>query len=172
MSGENESLKETAKEQLKSFENLLDEYLRNIGVKELKINTKEIYEVLDMNYEDLIRLDVEQCGAYAFILSRFGLYLQKDINRHNSRVKWAESNLNKLLMKDYKNYGGIYGNDHKIAALCNDNSSANTINSIYFHAKARTIELEGLVNQINLICNTLKDLQFTKRKIYDTTSKN
>ena len=75
-------------------------------------------------------------------------------------------------MKDYKNYSAIYGHNEKIAALCNDNSSASAINSIFFHAKARITELEGLVNQINLICKTLQDLQYTKRKIYDATSKN
>jgi hypothetical protein len=170
MSGQDESPAETTKQRLASFEKVLDEYKGKLGIGQITYNPIEVQECLDLSYEQLSKLTEEDCGIKAYILNRFAAYLNQENNRHQSRIEWANSNLLRLLAQTGSQYGDSYvKHEVKLAALCAGNTTAETLNQILLHAKARAHELNDVAKHISMISRDLNNLRQSKRKHYDPT---
>ncbi len=167
MSGQQDSLSETTKERLKKFEEILQTYVDGIGIGTVSYYPLEVNSCMSLTYDEILKLNEEECAAKAFVLSRFAIYIQKEFNRQQVRIKWAKTNLDGTLAKEGDKYGDKYTKyDQKLAMLCNDNSQAKTLSDIVLYAEARMLELNELSKHLTLISRTLSDMRQTKRKYY------
>jgi hypothetical protein len=164
---------ETAKDRLAKFEAILDEYLLSIGLDKIQYSNYA-FDIINKPYTLLEKMTESECGEACFTLRQYVLYLQKEKNRNNVRLKWANTELLRLLAASAGKYGDTFVKfDEKTARLAYDNVAAGVLMNIVTHATARMTEVEGITTQINLIADTLRDLQSAKRgERYDAIRKN
>lgn len=114
MSGEAKS----AKAKLTDLETDLDKYEEKLG---LIINPR-VPKYLNTTHAQMQGMSVEELEEAAFDLANYGAYLQKEMNKHTSRVNWAVANINPIVAKECNNVKAysyeerrlmvIYGNEH------------------------------------------------------------
>lgn len=156
------------KERMKKFEAILDEYQKQNGLSHILYNS-EIEGVLSLTREELSNLTAEQCGESQFLLAQYSAYLQKNYNRHNAKLKWAERELSNLVAKECHNYGDDnFMNNAKFQLILGKviygNEAAKVLNQIVNHASACVNELNDMSTKISFISKALGDLQQSKRK--------
>lgn len=167
MSGQIDLPTETTKEQLKKFEEVLQEYTNKIGIGNIPYYPQEVQDCMALTYDQILRLTEEECGAKAMILGRFAAYIQKEYNRQHVRIKWAKTKLDYLLAKEGHKYGDKYTKyELKIAMLANENNHAKTLSDIILYAEARSLELTDISKNIALISKTVSDMRQTRHKFY------
>ena len=159
MSGENKSFKD----RLKEYEAVLDQYTVKIGIAHIMYNT-EANEIMLYDADMLRGMSHEQCGEGAFILSNYATFIQMEYNRHKARVRWANTELMRIIAGTGDRYGDSYTKFELRKANCmNDDSSAQVLGSIIKHAEGRAIQLEGICDGIRDMARYLNSLQQTKR---------
>ena len=167
MSGLTDSPNETTKDRLKKFEDVLQEYTTKIGVGNIPYYPKEVEDCMALTYEEILRLTEEDCAAKALILNRFAAYIEKEYNRQQVRIRWAEKNIADMVAKEGNKYGDKFTKyDLKIAMIANENTQAKILTDIVLYAEARMLELTGVAKHITLIAKSLSDMRQTKHKYY------
>lgn len=165
MSGQTELKKHTIADQLAQFEATLNEYESKIDLIFPKCQPAIIDKAINLSQEEINVMSAEDCGLHAHTLAQYILYLQKDINRNSVRINWAKNRLNRLLGTVNDQYGDKWTKyEVKLGALCSDNSEAAALNNVILHAESRILSLTNVTMHISLICNTLSNLQTTKRQ--------
>ncbi len=167
MSGQIDSQSETTKDRLKKFEDVLQEYTTKLGVGNIPYYPKEVEDCMALTYDEILRLTEDDCGAKSLILNRFAAYIEKEFNRQNVRIKWAEKNLADIVAKEGNKYGDKFTKyELKIAMIANENNQAKTLRDIVLYAEARMLELSGIAKHITLIAKSLNDIRQSKHKYY------
>jgi len=163
MSGDAKS----AKDRLKEFEALLNEYTQKIGTYGI-VYPQDVTIILQLTKDHLRGMSPEDLGEDAFILSQYGLYLQKEKNRHSIRVDWANGELDLLIAREAGNYGMDGGKSFIKYELLRSriviaDSAAQALYQIVKHARARVTEIDQMSYQMNIMSKALIELQQTKR---------
>lgn len=142
---------------------VLDDYAKAIGINALKF-CDEVTPILELKSEELRKLDEQTAGIYAFKLAQYSAFLQKEVNRHSSKFKWANHNLNIIVGKVYNNYGDKYTKlDEKKILVINDNEVAQSLNKIILETSLRLEELSFLSTRVNTMSSILVEIQKSKR---------
>lgn len=121
MSGEVKSV--AAK--LTELESELEQYEEKIG---LTIQPR-ISKYLNVTHEEMQKMSVEELEEAAFDVANYGIYLQKEMNKHTSRIGWATSNMNPIIARECNNVKGYSYEERKLAII---------------HNNEHTIKLEGI----------------------------
>ena len=69
----------TPKDNLKKFEDILDEYVNVIGTNRLS-QTSEMTDLLGLTNAQLETMSAEECGIAAYQVGLFSSFLQREIN--------------------------------------------------------------------------------------------
>lgn len=94
----------------------------------------------------------------------YSAFLQKEVNRHSSRLKWANHNLNIIIGKVYNNYGDKWVKfDERKMLIINDNEVAKSLNKIILDSSLRLEELAFISTRVGTMSTILVELQKTKR---------
>lgn len=151
-------------EQLKKFEEILNEYEKGIGLDGLRMNPDvELY--LNLTSGQLAGMTALHCGEAAFILFQYSAFLQKEYNRQNVRRTWAENKIDMMVAKDGDQYGDKYTKwIEKRYKLISGNTAARVVNNIVLHATSRCNALHELSNRVNSMGRVLLEYQATKSR--------
>lgn len=151
------------KDQLKSLDDILDEYESTIGLP-----GKDAYPSMEKYLnptEDVSVLTAEQCGEHALALSRYSFFLQRRYNTEVARLNWAESTLNQYTGSRASEYIGEYKPvEERQALVIKNDSYATKLLKIRDHAKQRANRVFGLSQKIDNIVKSLLELQNTRRR--------
>lgn len=150
------------KSRLSSFEQTIDDYINRFLPPQKPPD--DIDKILSMSNDELARLSSEACMEYAVILAKYALYLQREINRHKSRLIWAEHNLNALIASEYDNYADdkFVKYDLVKSRICTSVDAARELNNMILHARCRIQELDQLSYKVSLISKTISSLGYEK----------
>ena len=91
---ENETL--DLPKQLEKLEKLLDEYCNE---KLFLKNVMKVEPRLDCTRYDLLLMNIQDINGWRYELTQYTLNLQKEINKHASRLSWATSQYETYLGK-------------------------------------------------------------------------
>lgn len=150
--------------QIEELIGLLDEYEGKCGLKKNLANNS-VSKYLDMDGEVLSKLTSEECGEASYSLSNYALYLQREINRQHSIVKYCDVAIDGIIGRSIDNYGTQYSKyEHKRAAAISDNDVAKELSKVRNHADIRLITMSYLPARIESIVKTLLELQQSKRR--------
>lgn len=153
----------TVDSRLKEVEAMLDAFDKSVGLSYIKFNA-DVESILQLRLEELRSLDETDCGSFSYCLAQYSSFLQKEINRHSAKLKWANHNLDIIVAKVYNNYGDKYMKaDTKRSLVINDDSYAKALNKIVLETTLRIEELSFLSSRINVQSEILRELQKTKR---------
>lgn len=164
MSGE----KKSNQDRLADFERVLNEYTDTLGFATIRYNT-DVDQILELSRAQLRGMSTEDCGESAFILAQYAVFIQKEQNRQKVRIDWAERELSDIISREASNYGfggdkGRYVKYDMIrSTVVSGNGAAKALNNIIRHAKARSLELDQISMNINIMSKCLIELQQTKR---------
>lgn len=157
-------MSKTSKEQLKDWDDLLDEYENKLGLpkyNESALDETELSEYLHMNRDVLEKLTPAQCGEISYRLSQFAFHIQRSINRENARINWAEETIKEVISGEINNYSG-YGYLEKSSQAIAHNTKANSLNRIKKYAKQRSDRLSFLANSVKNLSDILISIQRNK----------
>lgn len=154
----------TTKEELETWDSILDEYEKGIGLPAYNSATlpeSELQNYLTMNRDVLEKTTPEDCGQIAYRLAQFSFHLQRTINREHARYNWAEDTIKEVIADDINNYKG-YGYIEKSAQAIKHNDKANNLNKIKKYAKQRADRLTYLASSIKNLSDILISIQKSK----------
>jgi hypothetical protein len=152
------------KEQVESWDSILDEYEKTIGFEKYKSDLfpeSELQQYLTMNRDDLERLTPEDCAQIAYRLGQFSFHVQRTLNREIARVNWSEETIKDVIADEVNNYKG-YGYIEKSLQAIKNNDKAASLNKIKKYAKQRSDRLQYLAGNIKNLSDILLSIQKIK----------
>lgn len=156
----------TSKEEVKYWDDILDEYEQSIGLSTYKndiFSEQELNQYLTMNRDSLEKLSPEDCAQISYRLCQFSFHIQRTINREIARYNWADEVIKETIANEINNYKG-YGYVEKAGQAIKHNDRAQSLNNIKKFAKQRSDRLSYLANSIKNLSDILLSIQRNKVK--------
>lgn len=156
----------TSKEEIKYWDDILDEYEKSIGLPVYKNDTfseNELNKYLTMNRDIVEKLTPEDCAIISYRLGQFSFHIQRSINRELARYNWAEETIKETIADELNNYKG-YGYVEKSIQAIKHNDRSQSLNKIKNYAKQRSDRLSYLANGIKNLSDILLSIQRNKVK--------
>jgi hypothetical protein len=157
---------QTAKDQIQSWDKILDEYEQSIGLPKYAptiLPEEELNTYLTMDRNALEKLGPEDCAQISYRLAQYSFHLQRTINRELARLNWAEEKVKEVIADDINNYKG-YGYIEKSIQAIKHNDSAQALQKIKLFAKQRSDRLSYLANSTKSLSDILLAIQRNKVK--------
>jgi len=164
MSGEAVSSVSTAKVNMDAVVAQLDQYEDSLGLEiaaESPVPQSELTQYLEMNRDELSKLDPEDCNEIAYRLGQYSFYLQRQSNKEKARELWAKAEIDRCVhdkLNDYKQFG----NEYRILSIAKENTYVESLVKIQNKAKQRSARLEYIGGSVKNLSDTLKDSARTK----------
>lgn len=159
-SGELELKVEEAVDKINS---VLDKFSESAGINLSPVGDISVY----LNYDDamLLRLDADDAGNAAYMVSRHAAYIKRLYNRQMAIVRWSRNTLNSVAVKRCKQYvnSQYLKLEEKIAVVVAENEYARELNKQLMAADLKATELYDMHDQLNRLSDKLTDIQRTKR---------
>lgn len=156
----------SSKEEVKYWDDILDEYEQSIGMPLYKndvLPESELNQYLTMNRDVLEKLGPEDCAQISYRLAQFSFHIQRTINREIARYNWAEEMIKDTIADELNNYKG-YGYNEKAGQAIKHNERALGLNNIKKFAKQRSDRLSYLANGLKNLSDILISIQKNKVK--------
>jgi hypothetical protein len=144
-------------DKLAQIETLLNEYEYKIH---LKINTVE--PNLGVTREYMEAMHWEDIQHLAFSYAQYSLFLQKELNKHQSRYNWSDANLKRFLEREAPNYEGWKWEERMSNAL-SDNVYAQKLHDLKVRSKMAIDRLAFLPSKIEFLSKLAIDIMKAKR---------
>lgn len=152
------------KEQVESWDKILDEYETSIGLSTYKndaLPSTELQHYLTMNRDDLEKLSPEDCAQISYRLCQFAFHVQRTLNRELARHNWADESIKDTIADEINNYKG-YGYVEKSLQAIKHNDKATSLHKIKKYAKQRSDRLQYLAGNIKNLSDILLSIQKSK----------
>lgn len=156
----------TAKDELKYWDDILDEYETSVGLpgyNATDLSQSELNSYLTMNRNDLEKLGPEDCAQISYRLAQYAFFVQRTINREIARYNWAEESIKEIIADEINNYKG-YGYVEKSLQAIKHNEKAHSLNNIKKYAKQRSDRLSYIANNLKNLSDILLSIQKNKVK--------
>lgn len=156
----------TSKEEIKYWDDILDEYEQSIGLplyKDDYLSSDELNSYLTMNRDTIEKLSPEDCAQIAYRLGQFSFHIQRTINRELARYNWADEVIKETIADEINNYKG-YGYLEKSGQAIKHNDKASSLNKIKVYARQRSDRLSYLANGVKNLSDIILSVQKTKVK--------
>lgn len=155
MSGEAKS----AAAKLTELETELDQYEEKIGL----IVQPRVSTYLNVTQEQMKAMSVEELEEAAFDLANYGIYLQKEMNKHVSRIGWANSNMNPIIARESSNQKGYSYEERKLAII---HSNEHTIKLEAIRVKSQLCydRLNFMNRRVDVLAERFSKLQESKQR--------
>lgn len=151
--------KKNFNEQLKEFEEVLDEYRTRLGLDNIQMSSDAI-KYLSLTFGQVKGMSEEEANYASFALSQYAAYIQTEQNRHTSRVGWAEDKLGKIIAVKSQGGNNQYTKYELLKAqIIVGDSAAQALNNIILHAQARSNELDSISDKIIFMSVRMKDVK-------------
>lgn len=156
----------SSKEEVKHWDDVLDEYERSVGLPTYKndiLPETELNQYLTMNRDVLEKLSPEDCAQISYRLGQFSFHIQRTVNRELARYNWADELIKETIADELNNYKG-YGYAEKAGQAIKHNERAQALNNIKRFAKQRSDRLSYLANGTKNLSDILLSIQKNKVK--------
>lgn len=124
----------------------------------------EIDDIFTIDIEELGKMPNQKIAEYAFVIARYGTFLQKELNKEKSARNWAKRCLDFIILPTMCEYRvGYMSNDEVRMRAIVDNDVAKKFHQ-YLVEKEQNIDLLlDLNTDIRKMADTLTDLSKSKR---------
>lgn len=157
----------TSKEEVKYWDDILDEYESSIGLGKYSeshsFSEDELNQYFTMNRDAVEKLSPEDCAQISYRLAQYAFFIQRTLNREIARHNWAEENIKDTIADEINNYKG-YGFMEKSLQAIKHNDKATSLNKIKKYAQQRMDRLSYLANSIKNLSDIMLSVQRTKVK--------
>lgn len=151
-------------DQIKQLDQKLDEYENLNGLP--KFQNKEISDeinfYINMNVEEIGKLNIEDCAAIASRLTQQAFHIQRLYNRERAKATSIQATLDRCVARHIHNYNTFIKHEVNVAAIINENEYAEKLYKIMIYAKQRINRLYGLSEKLQKISDSFLAIQRTK----------
>lgn len=154
MAGTTEELLAEAHSHLESYEqihNLNTPYLPNNAL-----------EALELTYDELTKLNADQCAQYCYVLEQYSLYLQRVVNKESATLEWLTNQLDRLVCDKLTNYDQYTKHDIKVKLIAKENDVVNKLLQQINFTKQKLARLEYIPSAIKSISKALDSIKHSK----------
>jgi hypothetical protein len=148
---------------LGDLDKVIEEYERHTNISCIKNDGTDVDKYLTMSRDEFSKMDPEDLGQAAWVLSRYALYVQKEHNLHFTRKSWAEENVKLVIAKETIQQRGTSYEERRLLAI-KDNDVAMKLERIRVEAQNRTNMLYNLATRIEFVVKVIQDQKFIKRR--------
>ncbi len=137
-----------------------------IGDKKLNFhaNDSEIDQIFQMSAEDLFRLPHQKMAEYAYTINRYGVYLQKELNKQRGLLNWARKSIDYIVLPKMKEYRqGYMTSDEVKMSVIRDNDVATKIWAFMVDKENEVSIISDMNIDIRKMADNLSDAAKTKR---------
>jgi hypothetical protein len=154
--------KNTASDQLKKLDSVLDEYERSLGIPDF---TDEFHDNSAKKYMSLSRVQIEkltpvECTEAALLLGSLSFHMQRAYNREVARVNWAKQTLRSTVAGREQSYRGSWESQFNQAV--GEDGYTSKVMQIQKYAQQRADRLTYLASSIKNIGEIFLAVQRTK----------
>lgn len=149
---------------LKRSQGQLDEFEADNNLPCIPNGNSIIDPYFNMDRTRLEQLSREDCANIAYELAQYSYWVQKTINRENSKLSWAEAALNSHIGKEgckYRTDKFMSYEELKYVVVAND-SYAGALYAQKMEAKLKVDRLFFLSGKVEYMSKVMKDLKSRK----------
>lgn len=145
----------------------INQYLESHGLKQNRYNAI-VDKYLEITPEGLGKMGADELAEGAYLLTQYSEYLQREINKQQSILEWADRNIDMLVYPVLNNYGDSYVKfEQKKASAIMENPTAKELMSIRGKAQNHLTALKDLPYKIDKRADRLAALNVTRRRKYE-----
>lgn len=149
----------SARDKLAELEERLDSYEKKVG---LVIAPRES-KYLNISLEEIKAMSAEELDEAAFDLGAYSLFLQKEINKHSTRVNWATANQKKIIAHECNNVRAPSFEERKLIII-DSNEGAAKLELIRIESQAVVDRFSFINHRIDFLAERVSRLKDTKRR--------
>jgi hypothetical protein len=152
---------QTIDERMKQLDEALDKFEKDAAIPD---NTApgpetELQEYLQMDRNDIERLNGADCAAIAYRLAQFSFYIQRMINRDKARITWVKTQLARFVTSD-SDYDKFRKFEVAVELLGKTNTAVARLSVLLRWAQQRVDRLEYTATGLK----TLSDIMVTNQR--------
>ena len=149
------------KDKMAIREGFLNEYERGLQIPSNQSpgTDAELQSYLNMDKVVIESLDRESAIAISIRLAQYSIYIQRCVNTEKGRIRWAESEINKMVAHQYNQFDQFIKHDIRRAMICNQDSAAFEYQKIITFAEQRC-------DRLNEIAQGVKNLGYIFSLLY------
>ena len=154
--------KNTASEQLKKLDSILDDYERSLGISEFsdQFHDDSAKKYMSLSRPQIEKMTPSECAEAALLLGALSFHMQRAYNREVARVNWAKQTLRSTVSGREQSYRGSWESQFNQAA--NEDSYTRKILAIQKYAQQRVDRLTYLASSIKNISDIFLAVQRSK----------
>ncbi len=146
-------------DRIEKLDRLLTEYVE----EKLLLKHLHVPDInLDITKDELMHMPVEDIHGYRLELSKYITYLQKEINTHQSRAKWAAGALRVYLGSKAADFAGFTFEEKKMNAYKHD-EYAKKLNKLALESEACLDRIKFLPDKFEVTLGVAKDIAWARR---------
>lgn len=129
-------------------------------------NSSEIAEIFDLGIEVLSRLPYTKISEYAFVLARYNISLQRDLNKEKVLANWAKRSLDWIVlpkMQEYRITGAYMQNEEVKMITIRNNEVASKLYKFIVDKENTILLLNDLGHDIRKMSDYLIEISKGKR---------
>lgn len=166
MSGEKDYVDKKLNEVLSKIERLSESLLMD------KINVNnEVEKYFSMTEDTIDKMTAAELSCGEYILSAYGLVIQKKLNRANVIKNWASKSLERIIAKNYKSFAEMMKYEIRKASVALNDEYAKRLSDVIMEQDAVIDELTYISQSINNLSNSLGNLARIRNKNHAYSSR-
>lgn len=143
---------------------LIEQNVDTAGIIKVEHINSNCEEILNMNERHLEQMSKEDCVRAQFILIQYAMAINRHSNNLKSKLDINQQIFNKALIKVWKSYDQYLGKELILASACAEHAYLNSMHNEILKLQAVIKDMDGIVERVDKLAQTLKDLSFCKYK--------
>lgn len=162
----------TAKAKMEQVQKALDDYEKQLKLPQnSNLGEDEINSYFNMARNDIEQLSPLSCNEISARLTQYAFYIQKEHNREQSRITWADTETTKYVSDKIDQVGGQYTKyNNKVWMLAKQDEYLTKILAIRDYAQQRVDRLTYLATSINRLSDVFQMTAKTKLALRERTA--
>lgn len=152
----------TITDQLQQLDETLDNFELQAGLPQLEtLNVSNLVEEA-MQHDFKVKLTPEKYGEYAAVLSRHSLYLQRVVNKQQSRLTWIDDRITRLITPRLNQQKSTFYPEKRALAIA-ENEATKKLQDEATRCKIRIERLNYIAMKVENMAEKYVELQRTLR---------
>ncbi len=149
---------------IEELEQFLDRYCMDFMVPSCEFDPKA-QEALGLKYDDLLKLSSDQCYSMSLVLCSYVIYLRKELDKMEARIRWCEEIINKGVGREWKNFPDFMKYEVRRQAVISQDTFLTKVENLRMNLEVAAMQTRYKIPTIEKMSDTLRDLG--RKRSYD-----